>query len=60
MKGIPLPWMNSKISEAMRDRDYHHRKATKSNYLIIGKYIGGLEILLIVKENLPNQNIIVI
>ena len=31
MKGIPLPWMNIKISEAMPDRDYHHRKATKTN-----------------------------
>ena len=32
MKGISLPWMNSKLSEAMRDRDHHHhRKAIKSN-----------------------------
>ena len=31
MKGTPLPWMNSKISESMRDRDWYHRKARKSN-----------------------------
>ena len=31
VKGISLPWMNSKLSEAMRDRDHHHRKAIKSN-----------------------------
>ena len=31
VKGTQVPWMNSKISEAMQDRDYHHRKAVKSN-----------------------------
>lgn len=31
MRGIASPWMNNKISEAMRDRDYHHRKAIKTN-----------------------------
>ena len=31
VKGVPIPWMNDKIREAMRDRDYHHRKAVKSN-----------------------------
>jgi hypothetical protein len=31
VKGTQVPWMNSKISEAMQDRDYHHRKAAKSN-----------------------------
>ena len=25
--GVSLPWMNTKINEVMRDRDYHHRKA---------------------------------
>jgi hypothetical protein len=28
---VRCQWMNSKISEAMQDRDYHHRKAVKSN-----------------------------
>jgi hypothetical protein len=31
VKGTQVPWMNSKISEAMQDCDYHHRKAVKSN-----------------------------
>ena len=31
VKGTRVPWMNSKISQAMQDRDYHHRKALKSN-----------------------------
>lgn len=31
VKGVPVPWMNNKINEAMRDRDHHHRKAMKSN-----------------------------
>ena len=29
VKGEPVPWMNDKIRAAMRDRDYHHRKAVK-------------------------------
>ena len=29
LKGEPVPWMNDKIRAAMRDRDYHHRKAVK-------------------------------
>ena len=29
VKGEPVPWMNDKIRVAMRDRDYHHRKAVK-------------------------------
>ena len=29
--GNKIPWMTSKIREAMRDRDYHHRKAIKSS-----------------------------
>ena len=31
VKGVPLPWMNNKLSEMMKDRDYHHRKAIKSS-----------------------------
>ena len=31
VKGISSPWMNNKISVAMRDCDYHHRKAIKTN-----------------------------
>ena len=31
LKGVAVPWMNDKIRVAMRDRDYHHRKAVKSN-----------------------------
>ena len=27
---MSLPWMNTKINEVMRDRDYHHRKAIRS------------------------------
>ena len=30
MRGVSLPWMNTKINEVMRDRDYHHRKAIRS------------------------------
>ena len=30
VNGINSAWMTSKISVAMRDRDYHHRKARKS------------------------------
>ena len=30
VNGINSAWMTSKISDAMRDRDYHHRKARKS------------------------------
>ena len=26
MRGVPLPWLTDKISEAMKDRDFHHRK----------------------------------
>ena len=26
-----MPWLNDKISEAMKDRDFHHRKAVKTN-----------------------------
>ena len=29
IRGVPLPWLNDKISEAMKDRDFHHRKAVK-------------------------------
>ena len=31
-KGVPLPWMNSYKSEAMKDRDRLHRKFLKSNH----------------------------
>ena len=31
VKGTTAPWMNNKIAEAMRDRNYHLRKAQKSN-----------------------------
>ena len=30
ISGNKTPWMSPKIKEAMRDRDYHHRKAIKS------------------------------
>ena len=30
-KGTPLPWINNKISETMKERDWIHRKARKSN-----------------------------
>ena len=30
VKGIQIPWMTSNLNQAMRDRDYHHRKAIKS------------------------------
>ena len=29
--GVLLPWMNTKINEAMQDRDYHQRKAIRLN-----------------------------
>ena len=31
VKGTPLPWMNSQISDTMKERDWAHRKARKSN-----------------------------
>ena len=31
MKGAPIPWMNNKINELMKDCDFHHRKAVKTN-----------------------------
>ena len=31
IQGVPLPWMNNKINKAMKDRDFHHRKAVKTN-----------------------------
>ena len=31
VKGTTAPWMNNKIAEAIRDRNYHLRKAQKSN-----------------------------
>ena len=31
VKGATAPWMNNKIAEAMRDRNYHLRKAQKTN-----------------------------
>ena len=30
-KGIQTPWLITDLSNAMQDRDYHHRKAVKSN-----------------------------
>ena len=31
VKGIETPWITSDLSSAMQDRDYHHRKAVKTN-----------------------------
>ena len=31
MKGVPIPWINNKINELMKDRDFHHRRAVKTN-----------------------------
>ena len=58
VKGVPVPWMDDKIRAAMRDRDYHHLKAVKSNSSyhceIYRKLRNSVhkEIL-----SLPNQNI---
>ncbi len=30
VKGVRSPWMTNAISEGMQNRDYHHRKATKT------------------------------
>ena len=30
IRGVPLPWLNDTISEVMKDRDFHHRKAVKT------------------------------
>jgi hypothetical protein len=30
-KGIQIPWLTTELSNAMQDRDNHHRKAVKSN-----------------------------
>ena len=31
IRGVPLPWLNNKIREVIKDRDFHHRKAVKTN-----------------------------
>ena len=31
IRGVPLSWLNDKISEAMKDHDFHHCKAVKTN-----------------------------
>ena len=31
IRGVPLPWLNDKISEVMKDRDFHHCKAVNTN-----------------------------
>ena len=31
IKGTQTPWLTAKLKDVMRDRDYHHRKAVKSN-----------------------------
>ena len=31
IKGNPCPWMTSELTNLMQDRDYHHRKAIRSN-----------------------------
>ena len=31
IKGIKTSWLTAELKDAMRDRDYHHRKAIKSN-----------------------------
>ena len=39
VRGLSLPWMDTKINEAMQDRDHYHRKAIKSNlYFYWSKY----------------------
>ena len=31
IQGVPLLWMNNKINKAMKDHDFHHHKAVKTN-----------------------------
>ena len=31
IKGLHAPWLTTMLSDAMRDRDFHHRKAIKTN-----------------------------
>ena len=31
IKGLHAPWITTLLSDAMRDRDFHHRKAIKTN-----------------------------
>ena len=31
VQGVLLPWLNDKISETMKDRDFHYHKAVKTN-----------------------------
>ena len=31
VKGVSIPWINNKINELMKDRDFHHRRAVKTN-----------------------------
>ena len=30
IQGVPLPCLSDKISEVIKDRDFHHRKAVKT------------------------------
>lgn len=59
VKSAPPPWMNGKISEAKRDRDYNHGKRLNQTRLIIGRCTKNFEILLVAKYNQVSQDITV-
>ena len=57
VKGVLLSWMNNKLSEMIRDRDYHHPKAIKSGSAYHWQLYKKSRILLTMKLNRLNQNI---
>ena len=59
VKRTPLPWVNSQISDTMKERDWAHRKARKSNsarhwsmYAKLRNKVNGL--VRTAKSNLQN------
>ena len=42
VKGTPLPWVNSQISDTMKERDWAHRKARNRTQRVIGQCMQSL------------------
>ena len=56
VKGIPLPWMNSQISDTVKEHHWAHRKARKSN---CGQCMQSFGTKLMAWYELPSLNIAV-
>ena len=42
VKGTPLPWVNSQISDTMKERDWAHRKTRNRTQRVIGQCMQSL------------------